>query len=142
MAREKIDIAVLAEKYRNLINDEGYKAAPPEKDDDGDLRVVVKFEGMSLLIYFDNEDTQFVRIILPNFYSLDTDEEKLKSLSAVNQVAAKCKGAKAFINPAQDNVMCAVEFLENGASLTIEMLIRNLNMLVGAAKFFAVEMRK
>ena len=54
-----------------LLKEEGYL---PKIDDDGDL--VFKSEGKFLCIFADSNDQEFVRISLPNFWSIDSEPER------------------------------------------------------------------
>lgn len=139
-----INIDNLANKYVEFIKDEGYKIEDsPTRDNDNDIRVVVKFEGASIIMYFDCKDTHFVRIILPNFYSLDDIQEKRNALIAIDKVAKTCKVAKVHTTTEQTNVYALVEFLENenGTAIDQNTLIRYLSMAKNAASTFATQMK-
>lgn len=139
---DELSIEDLANRYWTLLKEEGYKVEEPEKDADGDLLLYAKIDGVRSVLIFHNEDREFVRLLIPNFYPLDSDELKLNALVAINHVAMLIKGAKVHMTPEQDNVFAAVEFLEHGASVSLKMLLRYVSMLNGAAKEFARKMEE
>lgn len=139
---DAMSIEDLATRYRTLLMDDGYKVDEPEKDDDGDLLLSAKIEGVFYLMIFHSEDREFVKLLIPDFYPLASDSLRLNALVAINHVAMLIKGAKVHMTPGQDNVFATVEFLEHGSSVTLKMLLRYIRMLDGAAREFIKKMEE
>ncbi len=88
--------------YMEYLKSEGY---PAELDDDGD--VLFKFEGNTYFIQIDPNDTEFFRIVLPNFWPVKGEDERQKVMKAMNYANAESKTAKVFI--VRDNVWASIE---------------------------------
>ena len=139
----EVTVSDVAERYKRMLEDEGFKIPSDglKTDDDGDIQMVVKVEGMTYVMIFEKDDPKFVRIVLPNFYTVVSDDQ-LKALVAVNHVAKTCKGAKVHLNSANDDTMAVAEFLDNGESVDLPMLTRYFSMVRNAAKQFAARMEE
>lgn len=133
----KAELEKRAQTYQQILQDEGYGAKTPEWDErtrTWDIRV--KYEGLFVLIMLDFDDPDFVRIVLPNFYDIDPEHHQ-SALLALEIANKKCKVAKVYLNAAQNDTIAAVEFLDDGTGINARFLIRYVDMLVHAAKFFA-----
>lgn len=138
------DINALSIRYKDFLLDNGIKLDDENtgKDEDGDFRMVFKFEGLTFICYLDSADTEFVRILLPNFYSLDDKKERQLALLAITTVAKKCKGAKVFFSGKEnDDVVAAMEYLDKGDSVDSKLFLRYVSMVSNAAREFANEMK-
>ena len=86
--------AVVAERKMKMLNylkTEGYV---PNLDSDGDIHF--KYEGGHYFVCFNNEDTDFFRIIYPKFWSIDDEEEFARVIHAADRATARTKVAKVF----------------------------------------------
>ncbi len=101
-AIDQVNKTAMQKMYTEYLKSEGY---PVELDDDGD--VLFKFEGNTYFIQIDPEDTDFFRIVLPNFWPVKDDSERQKVLEAVNYANAESKTSKVFI--VRDNVWASIE---------------------------------
>ena len=93
-----------AEMYFNFLKEEGFV---PRYDNDGDI--VFKAEGLSYLLFASEEDTEYFRLALPFFWSIDSTEERQQVLAAACRVNAEIKVVKVY--PVDDNVWASVELL-------------------------------
>lgn len=139
---EALSIEDLATRYRMLLADEGYKVDAPEKDRDGDFILSAKIEGVAFLAIFHSEDQEFVRLLIPNLYTLDSDDLKLNALVAINHVGMLIKGVKVHMTPGQDDVYATVEYLDHGSSVNFKTLLRYIRMLDGGAREFIKKMEE
>jgi len=89
---------------------------------------------------FNKQDSSYVRILLPDFFALDLDEDKINALVAMNHVACLCKMAKLNLNDAQNNIIASIEYLDHGSSVNVQIMDRYLNMLINAVKEFLKKM--
>lgn len=118
--------AEVAERYAALLRADGYS---PEIDEDGDVRF--KYEGSNIIILLDDEDPSFVRVCLPNFLKIASDEHRSRVLAAVNEANRQVKVGKAFIT--KEHCWAAVEaFIPDAAYLGsfLKRYLRILQLLV------------
>ncbi len=95
----KEDLAAL---YCDFLRQKGYT---PEIDEDGD---VVFRDGKNVfVIIIEENDTQFFRLIFPNFWPIESEEERQKARVAAEHVNHKIKVVKCYIQ--RDNVCAAIE---------------------------------
>ena len=101
-------------------------------------------EKLTLLLIIDQDDPSFVRIILPNFYSIDSAHEKRNADDAVSRANQKCKGVKLYLNDDRSDTTAAVEFLDPFVDETYRepgipkaVLQRYVQMILSAASFYA-----
>lgn len=91
-----------ADMYKNYLTEEGFS---PKIDSDGD--VVFKYEGKSYCIMVDENDEEFFRLIFPNFWSIENEEERNKVLMAAAYSTARTKVAKIFT--VRDDTWASIE---------------------------------
>lgn len=118
---------------------EGYR---PKYDADGD--VVVKREGKTYAVVFEESDPMYYRVIYPNFWSLDDELEHERALVAASRVNAKMKCAK--ILPSAEfrvgaNVSATVELYAVDVDAFIAVLERAFLATEAASLAFVKEMR-
>lgn len=136
-----VNIDELAKKYQKFFQDQGYGCKDPTKDENANtLDLIVTYEQLTYLIILDYDDTQFVRILLPNFYDIKPAQLQ-QALIAINIVAKQCKGAKVNLTSSGDDMVAACEYLETGNSVDGKTLLRYMSMVANAAKTFAKEMQ-
>ena len=126
--------ATLAETYSDFLTTEGYR---PTQDGDGDL--IFKKEGRTYLIICDDEDRMFFRLVFPNFWSIDSDAERLQALSAAQESTADTKVAKVFL--VRDNVWASVELFVADPAAVAPVFERSMGALESAVNRFASAMR-
>ena len=74
-----------------LLREEGYL---PKIDEDGDL--VFKSEGKGVYIAADPNDADYVRILMPNIWTIDSEEERDLVARVCSSVNKSVKVAKVF----------------------------------------------
>lgn len=142
MSDTKAMLEARAQRYREWMCEEGYRARDPVWDDQADTwDVHVKYEGATLLLVFDVDDAGFVRILMPNFWTVEP-EALQAALAALELANKKCKCAKVHLNARGDDTIATVEFLDQGDQMRPATLLRYLAMVVNAAKFFASTMQE
>lgn len=121
--------------YVSFLKEEGYQ---PRVDDDGDI--VFKAEGGNFYIDVDEKDLQSFRIVFPNFWEIESPEEKERVFVVSNYINRTTKVAKVFINPREDNVsMDANVFLEKPEGFK-PLFGRMINLLLSEWREFREEM--
>src|SRR5438045_2642816 len=95
-----------AEMYMEFLREQGYV---PRLDDDGD--VVFKCEGRTYILFGEEKDEPYFRLVFPAFWPLETAPEEEQARTAINELNAEMKVMKLFV--LRDDVWAAVEmFLE------------------------------
>ena len=130
-----MDKRKLQDMYMDYLRGEGYR---PEIDKDGD--VLFKYEGGTYFIFVDHEDTQFFRIVYPNFYSIDTEAERQQVLRATDYATGSTKVAKVFT--IRDRVWASVELLLPSPDDFRPVFGRGMRTLRTAVMSFAEKMRE
>lgn len=118
-----------------LLKEEGYR---PYVDEDGDL--IFKAESKNLLIPADRGDEEFLRIALPNFWSIDSELERLMTDKAASEVNRTVKAVKVF--PVEDNIWASVEIFASPIQSVHDVLPRYIQVLLLALDEFRQQMQK
>lgn len=116
--------------------DEGFRAAAPVWDENTQTwDVHVKYEGVSVLVMVEQNDPEFVRVLLPHFMEIEP-EDVGPSLIALDLVNKYKKCAKVFLTPKRDGVYASSDFLDDG-TIASHLLMRHIAMVVHSAHHFA-----
>jgi hypothetical protein len=123
--------------YINYLRREGYL---PEIDSDGDIRF--KKEGQTYLIDVraQVEDSQYLRILFPNFWSIDNDIERLEVLAVADYVNSDIKVVKLYT--VKDHVWATVEIFISNQEDFKDIFSRIMSVLSGGVERFAKKMRE
>lgn len=98
-----------AKMYADYLTGEGYR---PTIDSDGD--VIFKREGRTYYVDVDEKDDQFFRIVFPNFWSIESDDELMRVMIAANHATRLTKVAKVYANLNNENTTASIEvFVEH-----------------------------
>ena len=131
----KEDLFKSAENFRAALKAEGY-AVPPATFDPAARTwdLLVTYEQTTLLVMFDLDDPDYVRVVLPFFCELSPDQID-DALKAANEANNWCKGAKVAVMPEHLDMKASIEFLHIG-SYEPAQLLRYFSMLRFAAVKF------
>ncbi|MGQ9494262.1 MAG: hypothetical protein ACUVR2_10960 [Anaerolineae bacterium] len=121
--------------FHNFLHDEGYV---PSLDEEGDIRF--KCEGRTYLVILDERDEEFFQLAFPNFWPIESEEERAKVENAALTATAQTKVAKVF--PVRDNVWATIELFCSSIDHAKTVFHRSLGALQSAVVTFADEMRK
>jgi len=98
----------LQDMYVSYLKVQGYQ---PSIDSDGDVQF--KAEGGTFFIIVDTRDLQSFRILYPNFWEIESQEEKAQVIKVVNYINRTTKVVKVYLNSREDDVsMDANIFIE------------------------------
>ena len=111
-----------ADMYVQFLTDEGY--AP--KIEQGGL-VAFKKEGRLYLIIVDEKDEQYFRIMFPNFWHLESDDERKRALIACDHANTISKVTKLTL--AEDNVCGNIELFLGGIAEFKAVFARSMSAL-------------
>lgn len=128
--------AQLQEMYVSHLKELGYQ---PSVDSDGDIRF--KEQGIMFYIDVDADDLQSFRIVLANFWKIESPEEKEKAYEAANFVNSKMKVVKTYLNPDQNSMwMDANIYIEKPEAFKSSFR-RMVNVLILGIKSFHEKMK-
>ncbi|MDR2798793.1 MAG: hypothetical protein LBB80_10675 [Treponema sp.] len=98
----------LQEMYVTYLREQGYQS---NVDSDGD--VTFKVEGRNFYIAVDEDDLESFRIVYPNFWEIESVEERLKAYEAAMYVTRTRKVARVYITSWDNTSIDANIFLGN-----------------------------
>jgi len=121
--------------FKKYLAEEGYV---PKVDSDGDI--IFKHEGLTYCIFASENDKEFFRIALPNFWSIDSEEERRKVLVAANTATGGVKVGKVFT--VENNVWATVEMLIDPIENFSKVFRRSLSIISSCVQRFREVMTK
>jgi hypothetical protein len=130
-----MDKSSIIAELKNFMVEEGYA---PNIDDDGDL--VFKFEGRTYCLIVNEDDTMFYRLVFPNFWPIESEEERANVEIASLAVCKDTKVAKVFA--VRDNVWASIELFCHKPSSFTGVFRRSLGALQTAANSFRQKMNE
>jgi hypothetical protein len=96
----------LQQMYITYLREQGYQ---PNVDSDGD--VTFKAEERNFYIVVDEDDLESFRIVFPNFWEIESTEERLKAYEAAMYATRTTKVARVFITSRDNTSIDANIFL-------------------------------
>jgi hypothetical protein len=121
--------------FSDFLKEEGYA---PKMDDDGDI--AFKAEGRSYYVIVEDKDEEYLRILFPNFWRIESPDERLKVERAALKATAETKVAKVF--PVRDNTCASIEIFASPIENAKSVFSRCMRALQAAVHTFVEEMRK
>lgn len=121
--------------YRQFLAEEGYV---PQIDDDGD--VLFKFEGANYFIAVDEDDDQFFRVVLPNFWPIESEEERELVAAAALLATMNVKATKVF--PVGDDTWASIEMFCSPPEAFKPVFLRCLRAIQAAVSNFRDAMQQ
>lgn len=118
-----------AKMYEDFLREEGYL---PQIDNDGD--VVFKMEGRTFLILIDPKDDEFLQVCLPNFWPIESEDERERAQVAANYATEQTKVAKVF--PVADNMWATAELFCSPPEMFKPVFRRFLSAITTAVETF------
>lgn len=125
----------LAAKFSGFLADMGFR---PEIDKDGDVKFY--FEGGLYYILLAENDPEFMRLVFPNFWQIESDEEKMKVTIAAAFASADTKVAKVIV--VGDNVWATVESFTETPEQFMGVFKRSMSALRTAVSTFRDNMKE
>ena len=124
----------LQKYYLDVLETEGYR---PELDQDGDVRF--RHEGNSYFIEVREDDPMFFRVVMPNFWDIESPAERKRIIEAANAACNEIKVSKVFI--VRNDTWCAVELFLPSQEDFAPLLQRCLLAIRAAVNTFTERMR-
>lgn len=120
-------------KLLDILSEEGFR--PKDEKD----FISFKYEGDTYVVEEDEYDEKFVRIILPNFWEIESAEERQRVLEVGQEITRRIKCSKVF--PVEDQVWASIELFLPDESSFGAVLDRCMSSLSGAVMAFVKKMR-
>jgi len=125
----------LQEMYTDFLDREGYNSWV---DEDGDIQF--KREGKTFFIEVDEDDAEFFRVVLPNIWPIESEEEREQVLYACDVANRRVKTAKIYT--VRDNVWISVEVFEKDRDDYESYFDRCIKVVSLAADYFVEAMNE
>jgi len=109
----------------------------PRIDKDGD--VTFKVEGRSYVIVIEEDDQEFFRLIFPNFWPIESEEERVRVSVAAAEANARTKVAKVY--PVREDTWASVEMFLSPPEAFMPVFQRSIRALQGAVRAFVEAVR-
>jgi len=87
----------------------------------------------------DEKDEQFFRLVFPNFWSIDSDKERVKVVAASSHATAATKVAKIF--PVDNNTWGTIELFVASPDHFKGVFARSMGALQAAVQTFIGQMK-
>lgn len=126
---------VRQQAYIKFLEANGYR---PELDKDGD--VAFKHEGGNYIIQIDENDNLYFRLIYPNFWEIENEQERSDVLIASTVANSDIKCAKIFM--LRDNVWAVVEIFLAHPDDYEKLLSRSISSIQSAVGGFRTKMQE
>ena len=118
----------LKELMLNYLREEGF--CPKEEE----YGISFKCEGLNLLFFYEEEDDQYFRLMMPGIFDV-TEENFPAVLLALNKVNSEMKVVKAY-TPVPDSVWVGFEVLVDSTPVLSDFVSRGIQMLRAARMKF------
>lgn len=119
--------------YVDFLKEEGYA---PKVDSDGD--VAFKAEGKNYYIEVNEDDSEYFRIVFPNFWEIESEDERVAVAFAASTASRKTKVAKVYL--VGDNTSISAEILLSDPASFRDHFGRMIGMILTALETFQEEM--
>ena len=123
-------------KIQAVLAEEGYRPQWIE-----DRILIFKHEGDTYVVETDDDDALFLRIILPNFWSIESEEEYARVIAACEKATRKIKVAKIFTSQEGKTTWASIEMFIPSVDVFPLILNRCMSALTAALKVFLEAMR-
>ena len=120
--------------FMQFLKEEGFR---PKIDEDDDI--IFKCEGKSYYLEASETDESYFRLILPNFWQIDTPEEEQHALIAMSEVNAEIKVAKIYQR--MENIHATVEMFIDPMEGFKRVFPRCLGCIQAAISTFSDKMK-
>jgi hypothetical protein len=92
---------------------EGYRPTVGDKDlvEPNETLIQFKIEGGNYCIITDENDPEYFRLMYPNLWKIDTEEDQLAALRCADTVNRERKAVKVYLTPEGDSVFADIELI-------------------------------
>ena len=125
----------LQKMYMDYLKSEGFS---PSLDSDGD--VMFKYEGGTYFIIVDEKDQEYFAMLYPNFWEIESQNEKERALLAAKEATRVAKVAKVYLTEDDTDVTMSAEIFLKTPSDFKSIFYRMLSTMTTARKTFVDKM--
>ena len=100
----------LAKKYKEVLSKSGI-AGEIDKDGDVIFKQIISGNRLTFFISVYEKDKEYLSIVLPAFWSIDSDTEMAVAIQVCGKVTRECKAVKVYVHPQQKGISASIEFL-------------------------------
>ena len=118
------------------LQNEGFRPSRDKNDD-----IYFKYQGMTICVGSYADDSEFIRVMIPNIWSIDSEQEREWALRSANDANTRLKAVKLFIHN-RDDVHVSIEFFVQDTTAAIAVLHRCFSILYSAVNHFRECMQK
>lgn len=118
----------------DFLADRGYR---PDIDGDGDVRFSVR--DMTMFVGLDEKDEAYYRICLPNFWPLESAEERERAAIATHDVTSRVKAVKLIATA--DDTWCLIQTFCPSVGDLLPVMEQCIRTILSAADEYAKAMR-
>lgn len=116
-------MANLKQRCIEILREEGYC---PSIDDDGDVKV--KVQGLTMYIRTSDNDEEFLKVWLPNIWSIENDNERAKLHWVANKLNREYKCGKVYLTDEDTHIVCEI-FISDTDNKLKSIVVRCLMIL-------------
>lgn len=121
--------------YMEFLREEGYR---PQIDEDGDI--VFKHESQSYLLFIEESDSGYFRLVFPAFWEISSPDEEEKASQIIMTINAEMKVVKLY--QLADKMWAAVEMFCDPMENCKSVFQRCLRVLQLSSNRFCEQMRE
>lgn len=122
------------EMYKAYLEQEGFHPTQEDKF------LWFKAEGRGYVIFDNEDDPGFFQLLFPNFWSIDSDDERIRAYQAANHATAATKVAKIYVDEDGTNVWAGIEMFFESPEQFKGVFARSMNALRTAVDHFKEKM--
>lgn len=126
-------MSTIKEEIKEFLAQEGLR---PQEEDYG---IYFRYQMLSFLILWEEEDALYLRIVLPSIFTTD-ENNRGDALEAINKVNSEWKLIKCILP--ENDVSITIELLLDSTPKYEDLIPRALNALIGARNGFYESLRK
>lgn len=110
----------------------------PDLAEDGEI--IFKHEGGTYVLYPEQDDSEYFRLVFPAFWEIESETERLYALQVMSAINNSHKVLKMYLY--NDNIYAAIEMFIDPIENFKNIFDRSMRVLVAGALAFREEMRE
>jgi hypothetical protein len=134
MMSEPVSPGPKAKLYLEYLETLGYY---PELDPDGDVKF--KHEGRTYYVFGEEGDPVYFRLVYPNFWSIDNDDERVRVLELMSDINGEYKVVKLY--PSRNDSSASIEMFLDPLDNFKQTFPRAMGLLAECVTRFVRRMR-
>jgi hypothetical protein len=129
-------ITAQLEKVREHLAEEGFR--PKIKKDD----LVLTYRGWTVVVTNDCDDTDYYYVLVPYFWEIESNAERLLALETASEMSRLYKVAKLFVTSDNANVSSMTGIFSKSPEAFCEVVVRHISVAVSAVEEFRKAMNE